>query len=56
MQYAEFMELLQCLNYWYSCFCQYDTDRSGYMDAGELGRVIREKFGEKNICLFVMHL
>jgi hypothetical protein len=45
MQWQEFNELLQCLTYWYQCFCQYDTDRSGFIEAHELGRVIREKFG-----------
>lgn len=45
MQYQEFEELLQCITFWYQTFCQYDTDRSGFMEANELGRVYREKFG-----------
>ena len=46
MQWAEFCELLQCLTYWYQTFCQYDLDRSGFIESQELGRVIREKFGK----------
>ena len=45
MQWPEFCELLQCLTYWYQTFNQYDMDRSGYIEAQELGRVIREKYG-----------
>jgi len=45
MQYPEFEELLQCITFWYQTFNQYDTDRSGFMEAHELGRVFREKFG-----------
>ncbi len=46
MQWPEFCELLQCLTFWHNTFCQYDQDRSGYIEALELGRVIRERYGE----------
>ena len=49
MQYNEFRELLQCLVFWYQTFCQYDVDRSGYIEAAELSRCIGEKFGEFNL-------
>ena len=45
MQWPEFCELLQCLTYWFQTFNQYDLDRSGFIEAQELGRVIREKYG-----------
>ncbi|KAK2163893.1 hypothetical protein LSH36_72g00001 [Paralvinella palmiformis] len=43
MQYPEFRELLQCLNFWYQVFIQYDTNRTGYMEANELGRCIQQR-------------
>lgn len=43
MQYPEFRELLQCLNFWYQVFVQYDTNRTGYMEASELGRCIQQR-------------
>ncbi len=46
MQWPEFCELLQCLTYWYQTFCEYDMDKSGFIEAHELGRVIREKYGK----------
>ncbi len=45
MQWPEFCELLQCLTFWHTTFSQYDQDRSGYIEAVELGRVIRERYG-----------
>jgi len=44
MQYPEFRELLQCLVYWYTTFCQYDVNRSGYIEAHELNNCISQKF------------
>ena len=60
MQYPEFKELLQCLNYWYQVFVQYDTNRTGYMEANELGRCIQQRLrmcyheNETNILQFVL--
>jgi len=45
MEFNEFNELLQCLTYWHQCFCQYDTNRSGFIEAHEIGRCFSEKFG-----------
>ncbi|GFN75353.1 sorcin [Plakobranchus ocellatus] len=45
MQWNEFLELQQCLVAWYQVFCQHDFDRSGFIDATELIRVIRHLFG-----------
>ncbi|XP_046340186.1 sorcin-like [Haliotis rufescens] len=45
MQWEEFLELQQCLVAWYSVFCQHDADRSGFMESGELVRVITGLFG-----------
>ncbi|RUS72558.1 hypothetical protein EGW08_019677 [Elysia chlorotica] len=45
MQWSEFLELQQCLVAWYQVFCQHDVDRSGFIDATELIRVIRNLFG-----------
>ncbi|KAK3771293.1 hypothetical protein RRG08_024372 [Elysia crispata] len=45
MQWSEFLELQQCLVAWYQVFCQHDVDRSGFIDANELIRVIRHLFG-----------
>ncbi|XP_059152493.1 sorcin-like isoform X2 [Physella acuta] len=45
MQWNEFLELQQCLVAWFKVFCQYDFDRSGFIDASELTRVIRQLFG-----------
>ncbi|GFR90510.1 sorcin [Elysia marginata] len=45
MQWSEFLELQQCLVAWYQVFCQHDVDRSGFIDANELIRVIKNLFG-----------
>ncbi|KAK7109332.1 sorcin-like isoform X2 [Littorina saxatilis] len=45
MQWEEFMELQQCLVAWYKVFKQHDADGSGFMDAQELTRVIKQLFG-----------
>lgn len=41
MQWPEFMELQRCLLAWHNMFRQYDADRSGFIEAQELGNVIR---------------
>ena len=45
MDWEEFQELLQCLTYWHQTFSKYDVDRSGFVEAQELNRVLKEKFG-----------
>ena len=47
MQWNEFLELQQCLVAWYKVFRQHDVDQSGFIDASELIRVIRQLFGKK---------
>ena len=44
MQYPEFLELLQCLVYWHQTFCQFDADRTGFIDANELFNIITNRF------------
>ncbi|XP_055900744.1 sorcin-like isoform X1 [Biomphalaria glabrata] len=45
MQWNEFLELQQCLVAWFKVFCQYDFDRSGFIDSTELINVIKQLFG-----------
>ena len=54
MQWSEFMELQQCLVAWHRVFCQHDSDRSGFIDAAELIRVIKQLFG-KCLVLYKTH-
>jgi Ca2+-binding EF-hand superfamily protein len=53
MQFEEFMELQQCLIAWYNVFRQHDSDGSGFMDAQELLRVIKQLFGKNWACILV---
>lgn len=46
MQWNEFMELQQCLVAWFRVFQQYDSDRSGFIEANELVNVITNLYGE----------
>ena len=46
MQWAEFKELLQCLVYWHQTFCQFDVDRTGFIEPSELFNVIKNKFSK----------
>lgn len=46
MGWPEFLELQKCLVYWYRTFCQYDGDRSGYIEANELFNVIKHNYGK----------
>ncbi|XP_064614371.1 sorcin-like isoform X2 [Liolophura sinensis] len=45
MQYQEYLELQQCLVAWFNVFHQHDADRSGFIEAQELSRVIKGLFG-----------
>nr|XP_022303569.1 sorcin-like isoform X2 [Crassostrea virginica] len=45
MQYNEFMELQQCLIAWFRVFQQYDSDRSGFIEANELVNVVTNLYG-----------
>lgn len=45
MQWNEFMELQQCLVAWFRVFQQYDSDRSGFIEANELVNVITNLYG-----------
>ncbi|XP_013404159.1 sorcin [Lingula anatina] len=47
MGWNEFSELLKCLVYWYQTFCQYDVNRSKYIEASELHTIISTKYGYK---------
>ncbi|KAJ8313972.1 hypothetical protein KUTeg_008533 [Tegillarca granosa] len=44
MQWQEFMELQQCLVAWHQLFCQYDHDRSGFIEPKELLNITRNSF------------
>lgn len=46
MQFAEFRELLQCLVYWHHTFCQFDANRSGFIEAPELFSIIKNKYSK----------
>ena len=46
MQYNEFMELQQCLIAWFRVFQQYDSDRSGFIEANELVNVVTNLYGQ----------
>lgn len=44
MQWNEFQELQQCLVQWFNVFRQYDTNRTGFIDANELINIVTNLF------------